>query len=108
MDALALVLSKKYDIYVCHENTIKLNGCRRIPLNIHSRIPDYGELSRVVNRFGYVLISENDASDNLVLFVQSKTRSTAFRQMLYIVLNSTMLFLAIYFALAKLKDTLHA
>ena len=73
MEALTLVLDKKFGIYVCEDKTVVLDGSVRIPVQVHNELPDIGKLTSLVEKHGYRLVSENDGSDNLNLYLQSKT-----------------------------------
>ena len=73
MEALTLALDKKFGIYVCEDKTVVLDGSIRIPVQVHNELPDIAKLTSVVQKYGYRLVSENDGSDNLNLYLQSET-----------------------------------
>ena len=68
---LALVLQKKYDIYFCTSDMMVLDGCVRIPVEVHDPISDMAWFTQTVEKFGYRVITENDQDDNLKLYLQS-------------------------------------
>lgn len=105
MDAISIVLEKKFDIYVCQEDIVEFDGYVRIPLNVHNRLPDIRQLAATAIQHGYFIVSENDGDDNLRLYLQSKPRSIVklCHNFTVTLFNILLLILSIYSLLVKLK-----
>ena len=103
MEALTVALDKKFGIYVCEENTVVLDGSIRVPIQVHSELPDIGKLTKVVERYGYRLVSENDGSDNLNLYLQTKQveRGATYRYWTSIIVDFVLILTAIYMIYAR-------
>ena len=104
MENLCLVLAKKYDIHVCQDNAVELEGYHRIPLEVHEPITDIGPLTSLVASHGFRLVSENDASCNLKLYLQTDAAGSRWlAKVLSILIHCFLLFVATYLLLIKLK-----
>lgn len=104
MENISLILAKKYDIHVCQDNAVELEGYHRIPLEVHEPIADMGRLTSLTAMHGFRLVSENDANCNLKLYLQSNyTRHGVWAKLLQILVHCTLFLLSSYLLLIKLK-----
>lgn len=85
VDHLKNSIEKKFDnVFVDSENSINLKDERLIPIIIHNENQSLDDLSNFISKRYGVLISKNDANENLELFIQIKNSNHQSKILKYI------------------------